>query len=80
MKLKVRLFGRNFLVQEKVEGIEKELPKGMDVNDYYSMNVLCVNCHQGMNIYIKKGVHLNDIVTGVRCKNCEVRLEKQEKQ
>jgi hypothetical protein len=79
MKFLVKLFGKNFLVSQRIEGIEKELPKGMNIDDYYTMNVLCANCKQEMSIYIKKGVHLNDIVTGVRCSNCEVHLEKQEK-
>ena len=76
MKLKVRLFGRNFLVTEKVEGIEKELPKGMNIDDYYDITYTCKNCESITAIHIKKGVHISDIITSIKCQNCEVRLEK----
>lgn len=77
MKFLIKLFGRNFLVREKIEGIGKELPRGVDINDYYTMNVICNNCNNRTNIYVKKGIHLNDIITSVRCNNCECRLEKE---
>ena len=76
MRLRTRLFGRNFLVREKIEGIEKELPKRMNINDYYSISYICQNCNHTTNLYIKKGVHVNDIIIRVKCINCEVRLEK----
>jgi hypothetical protein len=79
MKLRTRLFGKNFLVREFVEGIEKELPKGMNIENYYSIIHLCLNCRHSNSIWIKKGVHVNDIITHVKCQNCECRLEKENK-
>lgn len=70
MKLKVRLFGKNAFVQ----GSSYE--KKVDYANYYLMNVLCTNCKEGTNIYVKKGVHLNDVITAVKCRNCNCRLEK----
>lgn len=77
MKLKVRLFSRNFLVRQKIEGIEKELPKSMNIDDYYSITYLCKNCNNTTDMYIKKGVHVNDIINKVKCNNCECHLEKE---
>jgi hypothetical protein len=73
MKLKVKLFGKNAFMQ----GSPYE--KKVDYNNYYLIHVLCANCKEGMNIYIKKGVHLNDIISAITCKNCGCRLTKQEK-
>ena len=78
MKFKVRLFGRNFLVREFIEGKEKEFPVGMNYQDYYLIATNCKNCNQTTNVYIKKGIHFNDIITRVKCINCECRLEKKE--
>jgi hypothetical protein len=72
MKLKVRLFGKNAF------SAEKEIPKKIDMKNYYLINVICKNCNQSTSIAVKKGVHINDVITGVRCKFCECRLEKQE--
>lgn len=72
MKLKIKLFGKNVFVRGSSYG-EK-----VDYANYYLMNVLCVNCKEGINIYIKKGVHLNDVITGVECENCGCHLTKQE--
>jgi hypothetical protein len=76
MRLRDRLFGRNFLVREKIEGIERELPKRMNIENYYTIIHPCNNCNSTTVLYIKKGVHLNDIITSVKCSNCECRLEK----
>jgi hypothetical protein len=72
MKLKVKLFGKNVFVAEK------GIPKNIDMINYYLINVLCKNCGQQTSIAVKKGVHINDVITGARCKYCECRLEKQE--
>jgi dihydroorotate dehydrogenase len=72
MKLIIKLFGKNvFVAGSKYE-------KKTDLINYYLMNISCHNCKEGTNIYIKKGVHLNDIITAVKCRNCDCRLEKQE--
>jgi len=73
MKLRIKLFGKNVFV--------KELPisKKVSADDYYCMIVNCKNCQATTVIYIKKGVRVNDIITGVKCNYCNVRLEKQEK-
>ena len=71
MKLKVRLFGKNYFVS----GSPAELK--VNLSDYYMMTVTCHNCNKFTLVYTKKGVHVNDIITGVRCSNCEVRLEKE---
>lgn len=70
MKLKVKLFGKNaFVAGNKYE-------KKIDYADYYSLTVVCKNCNKMTQIFIKKEVHLNDIITGIRCNNCQCRLEK----
>jgi hypothetical protein len=73
MKLLIKLFGKNAFIQ----GTSYE--KKIDYINYYLIQVLCANCKNIMNIYIKKGVHINDIVTGIKCNYCNCRLEKQEK-
>jgi transcription elongation factor Elf1 len=70
MKLRVRLFGKNYFAA----GSPAELK--VNLSDYYTSTVACPNCNASTVIYVKKGVHLNDIVTGVRCSRCECRLEK----
>jgi hypothetical protein len=71
MKLVVKLFGKNVFIDGS------SYAKKIDYANYYPMSVLCDNCHNRMKIYIKKGVHLNDIITGVICNNCVCRLEKE---
>jgi len=70
MKLKVRLFGKNYFS----EGSPYQ--KKVDYVDYYPLLVSCKNCNKPTQIYIKKGVRVNDIITSVKCNNCECRLEK----
>lgn len=71
MKLLVKLFGKNFFT----EGSPYQ--KKVDYINYYPILVICKNCNKSTQIYIKKGVHVNDIITSVKCSNCEVRLEKE---
>jgi hypothetical protein len=73
MKFLVKLFSKNVFVDGNPYG------KKVDYNDYYLMAIDCKNCNDTTRIYIKKSVHVNDIVTGVKCNNCDCRLEKQEK-
>ena len=73
MKLKVRFFGKNIL--RTGDPYEKKI----DYTNYYPMTVICKNCGKMTQVLVKKGVHLNDVITAVKCSNCAVRLEKQEK-
>jgi len=70
MKLLVRLFGKNAFVQ----GSPYE--KKVDYNNYYYTTKVCNNCQSIILIYVKKGVCVNDIITKVKCNDCECRLEK----
>jgi hypothetical protein len=71
MKLRVRLFGKNYFTEGNLYA-KKALAE-----DYYTMIVTCKNCGRTTTVSVKKGVHLNDIITGVKCSNCECRLEKE---
>jgi lysyl-tRNA synthetase class I len=73
MKLKVKLFGKNILAS----GSPAE--KKIDYSDYYPFTVICKNCNKMTQVLVKKGVHINDVITGVKCNYCDCRLEKQEK-
>jgi RNase P subunit RPR2 len=73
MKLKVRLFGKNYFISGS------KYQYKVNIEDYYSVLVICNNCKNITVVYIKKGVRLNDIITSVKCDNCECRLEKREK-
>ena len=73
MKFLVKLFGKNVFVEGSPYG------KKANFSDYYLVRVYCSNCKNYMVIYVKKGVHINDVITAVKCNNCGVRLEKQEK-
>jgi hypothetical protein len=79
MNLKARLFGRNVLVKEYIEGKQKELPKDMNVKDYYSIQTSCSNCGSAINAYIKKGVYIKDALSEIVCKHCDCKLIKGEK-
>lgn len=79
MNLKIRLFGRNFLVKEFVGEKEKELPKDMDVKDYYQRKQQCSNCNHSVRVYIKKGVYVKDIFTEIVCDRCGCKLTKESK-
>ena len=70
MRLIVRLFGKNYYL----EGSKYQ--KKANGNDYYPKLILCLNCNRPTQIYIKKGVHVNDIITQVKCSSCECRQEK----
>lgn len=70
MKLKVRLFGKNAFVEGS------PYAKKALAEDYYTLIVECPNCKKTTTVSIKKGVHLNDIITGIKCSNCQCRLEK----
>lgn len=70
MKIKARLFNKNYFISEDIYGTK------IDIKDYYVISVVCKNCGSTTSIYVKKGVHVNDIISGVKCNNCEVRLEK----
>jgi len=71
MKILVKLFGKNYFVEGS------PYAKKALAEDYYTMGVRCANCNRNTIVLIKKGVHLNDIITGVKCINCECRLEKE---
>jgi len=70
MKILVSLFGKNHFIP----GTPYE--KKVDFNNYYTMELHCKNCNHYTSTYIKKGVHVNDVATHIRCSNCNVRLEK----
>ncbi len=70
MKLRVKLFGK--IIFRMGDAYQKKVnPK-----DYYWMTVRCKNCNIDTDVAIKKGIRLNDVITGVKCSNCECRLEK----
>ena len=71
MKLKVRLFGKNAFINGSAYS-KKALPE-----NYYRFFKECKNCKAIILIYIKKGVKINDIITAIKCSNCECRLEKE---
>jgi hypothetical protein len=70
MTFKVKLFGKNIF------RLGDSYQKKANLEDYYWMTVRCKNCNIDIDVAIKKGVHLNDVITGVKCNNCECRLEK----
>jgi len=70
MKLLIKLFGKNKFV------LGSPYEKKANLNNYYLMNVTCNNCKEGNNVYIKRGVYLNYVITGIRCRVCDCRLEK----
>jgi hypothetical protein len=70
MKLTTRLFGKNYFI------VGSEYAKKALASDYYQLPVKCNNCGKITDVNIKKGIHLNDIITGVKCINCQCRLEK----
>jgi hypothetical protein len=72
MKVRVRLFGKNVFI------IGTDYQKKANLQNYYQMVATCKNCNNITGIYIKKGVHFNNIIAGVPCSNCECRLEKKE--
>jgi len=73
MKFRVKLFGKNILrIGDKYEN-------KIDYANYYPLTVSCKNCNKMTQVLVKKGVRLNDVICGIRCSNCNVRLEKQEK-
>ena len=71
MKLIVRLFGKNYF-----KPCSKYSNTIANFNDYYTHLIICKNCGGGTTVYIKKGVHINDVVTQVKCDACDCRLEK----
>ena len=71
MKIIVKLFGKNFFVENS------PYSKKVNYDNYYFMILCCANCKHKTEVYVKKGVHLNDIITGVKCSNCECKLEKE---
>jgi hypothetical protein len=73
MKFLTKLFGKNYFVDGSAYA------QKADLANYYSMTVDCYNCHNMTKVYIKKGVYLNNVITGILCSNCECRLEKKEK-
>jgi len=72
MTLRVKLFGKNYFVEGS------PYAKKTLANDYYGVIAKCANCCASTTLYVKKTVHINDIITGVKCSRCECRLEKQE--
>ena len=70
MRLIVRLFGKNYFL----EGSKYQ--QKVDYINYYPKLIQCLNCGRPTQIYIKKGVHVNDIITQVKCSSCECRQEK----
>jgi RNase P subunit RPR2 len=71
MKLKVKLFGKNVFQENSAYS------KKVDYANYYKITHECKNCNAINVIYVKKGVHVNDIATSVKCINCGNRLEKR---
>jgi len=72
MKLIVKLFGKNIFEEDN------PYAKKVLVENYYSLTVICKNCKKSTNVFIKKGVNLNDVIFEARCHYCNCRLEKQE--
>jgi len=70
MKLRVRLFGKNHFYPGE------NYTKNVDYSNYYRLYLECKNCITKTETYIKKGVHVNDIITHIKCNNCGCRLEK----
>jgi len=70
MKLRVRIFGKNHFYPGDEYG------KKVDYTNYYRLYLECKNCTKQTETYIKKGVHVNDIVAHIKCGNCGCRLEK----
>ena len=60
MKLLFKLFGKNFAVSGSQEA------KRLDYANYYPMTAICKNCSHTTNLYIKKGVHVVDIINKVK--------------
>jgi hypothetical protein len=73
MKLKIRLFGKNCFQEGS------DYSKKVNYANYYKITHICHNCGAANVLYVKKGVNIKDIVTEVKCINCECRLEKKEK-
>ena len=63
MKLRVRLFGKNIFAA----GSSYEAK--ISYADYYPLTVICNNCNKMTQVFVKKTVHLNDVITAVRCSN-----------
>ena len=70
MKLRVKLFGKNIFIDGS------PYAKRALAEDYYRVIAKCANCCADTTVYIKKGVHINDVITAIKCSNCECRLEK----
>ena len=69
-KLAAYLFNRNVFTDGDVYS------KKINFDNYYEVAVVCKNCTQPNTVYVKKGVHINDVIFGAKCKNCNCRLEK----
>lgn len=71
MKILIRLFGKNFFPYDKI-------PEKIKLVNYYVSIFKCQNCNATNNMYIKKGVHVNDVAEHIKCSTCECHLTKKE--
>lgn len=70
MKLSTRLFGVNWIYYT-----DEEIKK-INVNDYYPIVLTCKNCLNSVGAGIKRGILVKTIITEIKCKHCECKLEK----
>jgi hypothetical protein len=68
LKLRTRLFGKMYYYEDLV-------PKSIDLNFYYPMEVGCTNCGNKYKVYLRKGRYVKDIQGVIKCKNCKCALK-----